>query len=184
MKSRTIQIEYGGVMWTRYPDSNRRTHRLYYQRHEKWKEPPVFLHRKIYEDIYGPIPKGYHIHHKDGNTENNSPDNLQALSPSEHSKLTMTEFLSSSGGKEKLLACRKTKEWKKKMSDAQKNRKSITSVCDLCGATFNTKNNSLTSRWCPECKNMLYSDKNGQHFSKKKQIERFGKVVVPYDSWI
>lgn len=184
MKTRTVQVEYDGVMWTRYPDSNRRSHRVYYQRHEKWKEPPVFLHRRIYEDTYGPIPDGYHIHHKDGNTENNSPENLQALSPSEHSKVTISDILSSEQGKEKMFACRKTKEWKKKMSDAQKNRKSVMAVCNLCGGTFNTKNHSLTTRWCPECKKMLYSDKNGQHFSKKKQIERFGKVIVPYDSWI
>jgi hypothetical protein len=41
-------------------------------------------YRKIYEQHHGKIPKGYHIHHKDGNRNNNSIENLVCLSPEEH----------------------------------------------------------------------------------------------------
>lgn len=46
-------------------------------------------YRKIYEAHVGPIPKdesgrSYDIHHKDGNHQNNTPENLQAVSLSEH----------------------------------------------------------------------------------------------------
>lgn len=41
-------------------------------------------HRRIYEQHYGPIPKGYHIHHKDGNHSNNHPSNLECLTGKEH----------------------------------------------------------------------------------------------------
>lgn len=46
-------------------------------------------YRKIFEHHYGPIPKdelgrSFHIHHKDGNHQNNNPDNLQALSIQQH----------------------------------------------------------------------------------------------------
>ena len=46
-------------------------------------------YRKIYENHHGVIPrdetgKSYHIHHKDGERANNSPDNLVALSIQEH----------------------------------------------------------------------------------------------------
>jgi hypothetical protein len=46
-------------------------------------------YRKIYETNFGPIPKdeyghSYHIHHKDGNHQNNDPLNLIALSAQEH----------------------------------------------------------------------------------------------------
>jgi HNH endonuclease len=46
-------------------------------------------YRKIYKEHYGPIPKDqngrtYDIHHNDGNRQNNSPDNLIALSIQEH----------------------------------------------------------------------------------------------------
>lgn len=41
-------------------------------------------YRKIYEEHYGPIPKGYHIHHIDGNHENNDISNLAAMPVKEH----------------------------------------------------------------------------------------------------
>lgn len=47
------------------------------------------LHRLIYEDTYGPIPKGFQIHHIDGNKENNNPTNLMILTKSHHHKLHM-----------------------------------------------------------------------------------------------
>ena len=45
------------------------------------------LHRLIYEEVYGPIPKGYTIHHKDGDKTNNNPGNLMLLTKSNHHKL-------------------------------------------------------------------------------------------------
>lgn len=42
------------------------------------------LHRVIAELNYGDIPQGYHIHHRDGNRQNNEPYNLEVLSPREH----------------------------------------------------------------------------------------------------
>ena len=42
------------------------------------------LHRLIYEEVYGSIPKGYSIHHLDMDKTNNNPGNLVALSKSHH----------------------------------------------------------------------------------------------------
>lgn len=42
------------------------------------------LHRLIYEHEYGDIPKGYQIHHVDGDKLNNYPLNLKAVTPYEH----------------------------------------------------------------------------------------------------
>lgn len=42
------------------------------------------IYRTIYEDHYGPIPFGHHIHHIDGNHSNNHIDNLQCVSAQEH----------------------------------------------------------------------------------------------------
>ena len=47
------------------------------------------LHRLIYEEVYGPIPKGWSIHHLDMDKTNNNPGNLVALSKSNHHKLHM-----------------------------------------------------------------------------------------------
>lgn len=43
--------------------------------------------RVIYEEHYGPIPKGYVIRHIDGNKDNDNPSNLQAISRSENMRL-------------------------------------------------------------------------------------------------
>lgn len=39
--------------------------------------------RKVYEDTYGEIPRGYVIYHKDGNNSNDHPSNLVAISRAE-----------------------------------------------------------------------------------------------------
>ena len=36
-------------------------------------------HRRAYEAVCGAIPKGYHVHHIDWDSNNNAPDNLIAL---------------------------------------------------------------------------------------------------------
>lgn len=39
--------------------------------------------RKVYEDAYGEIPRGYVVYHKDGNNSNDHPSNLVAISRAE-----------------------------------------------------------------------------------------------------
>jgi len=45
------------------------------------------IHRLVYETFVGEIPKGFTIHHKDFNCQNNRIDNLELLSTKEHSKI-------------------------------------------------------------------------------------------------
>lgn len=42
--------------------------------------------RKAWLVKYGAMPKGYHLHHKDGNPLNNDPGNLELLTVSAHIK--------------------------------------------------------------------------------------------------
>lgn len=77
-------IIYNGKKYHRYPESKRRHLRVYYWRHDKWKAAPVSLHRQIYADNYGEIPKGHHINHIDHNPLNNDVSNLECLTPKEH----------------------------------------------------------------------------------------------------
>lgn len=44
------------------------------------------MHRDVWEFHNGPIPDGWHVHHKDGDPGNNEIDNLDCLSPRKHSK--------------------------------------------------------------------------------------------------
>jgi NUMOD4 motif./HNH endonuclease. len=42
------------------------------------------LHRLVAQTFIGGIPKGYHVHHKDGNKQNNRVDNLEIIHPAKH----------------------------------------------------------------------------------------------------
>jgi len=75
-------VEAFGAVWYRYPESNRRSDRAYFRRHERGK--PIYLHRYVWEQTNGPIPKKHHIHHKDENTGNNSLENLELATGAAH----------------------------------------------------------------------------------------------------
>src|SRR3990167_6026162 len=84
-------ILYRGKKYHRYPKSKRRQLRVYFWRHDKWKEPPFALHRQIWIDNFGTIPKGNIIHHKDDNSLNNKIQNLVCITIKEHNKIHYTE---------------------------------------------------------------------------------------------
>lgn len=44
------------------------------------------VHRLVYEYFGNDFNKDYHIHHIDGNKQNNCIDNLECVSPSEHNR--------------------------------------------------------------------------------------------------
>ena len=68
--SQTVVFE--GNVYRRYPEAKTRTSRVYYR---SWKEGvKQLLHRAIYESVYGGIPEGFEVHHKDENPLNNPTD--------------------------------------------------------------------------------------------------------------
>lgn len=46
----------------------------------------IYLHREVYNDFYGEIPKGFVVHHKDGDKTNNHSSNLKLMKLGEHSR--------------------------------------------------------------------------------------------------
>lgn len=70
---------YKGLTFHRYPESKHASARKYFSTR-------ISLHRLIYTDTYGPIPPGMDVHHKDRNTLNNSPENLELKEDGEHSR--------------------------------------------------------------------------------------------------
>jgi hypothetical protein len=56
----------------------------YYLCGEYFQRSGERLHRRIWEDHHGPVPSGFHVHHRDGNKRNNSLDNLELLTAAEH----------------------------------------------------------------------------------------------------
>jgi len=153
MKEKRV-IVYNGKNYTKYGDSK------YYWHHGKWKEPPVSLHVQIWKDNYGEIPKGYIIHHKDGNADNNGLSNLECITEKEHKARHYADM-----------------EWsgrtRRALSKGQLSRPMIKYICKNCGKEFESRraykvnfcSNSCGQRWrvehpistkiyekeCPKC---------------------------------
>lgn len=70
------RINRNGYVEVRLPDHHRARGNGY-----------VFEHIIVAEEKYGrKIYATEHVHHKDGNKQNNNPDNLEVLTPEEHNK--------------------------------------------------------------------------------------------------
>lgn len=109
-KDKTSVVVYGGVEYAKY-----RGGAYYYNR--KDQHAPR-LHQQVYIDAHGSIPKGYHVHHIDGNTDNNDIDNLVAIPHGKHTKETFKQ------------------RWEHP----------VIRYCKLCGARFETI--STRSEYC------------------------------------
>jgi hypothetical protein len=75
---RVEEVVYDGYRYRRYPDSPRGAHRRYFSRSGK------LLHRAIWEREVGPIPPGWHVHHKNRDPGDNSIENLECLPGGQH----------------------------------------------------------------------------------------------------
>lgn len=53
------------------------------------KRRSVRIHVLVAETFIGEIPKGYHVHHKDDNKQNNIVTNLEIIHPKKHRKETL-----------------------------------------------------------------------------------------------
>jgi hypothetical protein len=56
-----------------------------FRKRNKGAQP--YVHNLVYITFIGPVSKGWHVHHIDGDHTNNSVENLQALHPLEHCRL-------------------------------------------------------------------------------------------------
>ncbi len=84
-KPRVESVVHKGIVFRRYPDSPRRTDRVYFTPSGTQRARGVKrLHQEIWEDNYGPIPPGHHIHHRDNNPLNNDLANLECVPHSKH----------------------------------------------------------------------------------------------------
>jgi hypothetical protein len=48
------------------------------------------LHVAVWEETFGPVPPGFHVHHIDEDRSHNQPTNLQAIPKGKHLSLHMT----------------------------------------------------------------------------------------------
>lgn len=110
------------------------------------------LHRYIWEYYNGKIPKGYHIHHKDHNKNNNEISNLELLTKKEHSKRHAMEITEETkekyrknldeNARPKAIKWHKSKEgreWHKKQYEVSlAKREKVKFICEYCGKEYET----------------------------------------------
>lgn len=75
-------VVFNGVEFYRYPGTP--DGRYFFSGKDRIGKGVRRLHRVIWEHHNGPIPDGYDIHHKDGNTLNNDPENLECIPAHDH----------------------------------------------------------------------------------------------------
>lgn len=125
------------------------------------------LHQYIWEKENGPIPKGYEIHHIDGNTMNNDITNLMMVTIQEHKEIhsnNMSEeridYLRKNlneNARPKAIEWHKSKEgskWHKKHYETTKVKLHAKHEfkCECCGEVFESVNNGI-NRFCSnKCK--------------------------------
>lgn len=152
---------------------------LSYRVKKKHPELETRLHRAIWVFHNGPIPKGYHVHHKDHNTENNDISNLEVLSPSVHSILhhsfgqSAKWWHSRKGRQVQRDAIKRAKEWHaseegyKWHSEHQKEtikKIVIQETCQECGQQFNTFKGIRHQIYCEKCRDKFLK----RELAKKK----------------
>lgn len=114
-------------------------------------------HRIVGEYLYGNI-KGMFIHHKDGNTLNDLPDNLQVITPSEHTKIhdPFSDVDENLRLKNLRAAISLDPTWSKGIKnprwDSSKDR-----VCQYCGKKYHIDRHHRSEKYCD--RNCYYNDK-------------------------
>ena len=124
----------------------------------------VKMHRYVWERLFGKIPDGYVVHHKDRNPENNDIANLQALSADDHIKAHSQDMLSARQPQEFTCdCCGKTflalsnganrycskacqKKYRQRGESYQKEN-----ICVVCGEKFTVRKDKRTKTCSPEC---------------------------------
>lgn len=127
------------------------------------------LHRAVWEYYNGPIPAGYQIHHKDGNTANNDISNLECLPSAQHFAEHLPQIIERNTSEKSLRHLAEirplTKEWHRseegrawhrEHAQGERERK-FKCVCQCCGREFLAAKSS--ARYCSNpCKSKARRD--------------------------
>ena len=145
-----------------------------YYRKNRWSQQgPSNLHRAIWEHSNGSIPEGMDVHHKNGNSFDNSIGNLELIGASDHARMHTLERIRAG----KLLppskiAFERAAEWHGSTEGIEWHRmhgsKTWTGkkwspvACQNCGQQFNTPF-PTRAKWCTiACKHEARDRKAGR----------------------
>lgn len=159
-------VEYGGLVWRRYPESEHATARAYYSNGSRGIGEQ-FLHRRIWVDNFGEIPEGSQIHHKDEDPGNNDISNLECLTPRQHrAKHKMWGGRRDENLKHMKVMNARASEWHKSEEGRAwhsthgvkvwKQREPILKQCENCGVWFDDITRRAARKCCSaKCKAAL-----------------------------
>ena len=149
-----LSVEFNGIIFRKDKNTG------YYKPNGTHANNGVMsLHREVWKEVNGEIKKGYLIHHKDGNKDNNELSNLDCITNKEHARLHPKKY-----DLEHLARIRElTKVWhgspegrawhSKHAKEIFKKRKPIEKSCVVCGKTFFDYSRRDKSRFCHQnCK--------------------------------
>lgn len=122
---------------------------------------PMRLHVYIWQKYNGEIPKGYHVHHKDENKDNNNISNLELLKAFDHLSYHASDHAALSRRNMNEVAHPAAIAWHKS-ENAKDFHKShyeniskeiwmapVTKVCESCGKEYTTTHaKAKTSKYC------------------------------------
>lgn len=110
----------------------------YYRTDDHRKGGPGHLHRAIWITHHGPVPQGFEVHHKDGDTFNNAIENLELIERIEHRRQHMKR-LHETGKFREWHRSAKGKAWHRRNGiQSWKTRKRSTLLCQECGQRYAT----------------------------------------------
>lgn len=148
------QVSYHGLVFTRDDISG------YYLNSTNM----LRLHRYVWEENNTRIPEGYHVHHLNGDKNDNTVANLRLITESEHLSVhghALTEKQKAYLHSEKAYAVKKATEWHKSEEGRAWHRqhvkeqwhkwhtKHFKNVCEVCGKEFYaTRQARLCSNAC------------------------------------
>jgi HNH endonuclease len=145
-------VEWGGRTW------HLRKHGYY--------ETNLRLHREVWIAAHGPIPDGYHVHHKNGDRTDNRPQDLELITHSEHSSLHAPEILARHRAKafanSQAARLRSIEELKKRRLK-----------CIICGSTYRSGSRNPT-RYCSSA--CVEKARSGAFAGDRHRCEHCGKV--------
>lgn len=163
-------VVFKGTKFRRYPESKRRSDRVYFTPGIADKMKGVKrLHEELWIDANGPIPEGHHVHHLDHDPLNNGLDNLECMPGGDHHRYhaatpEMVEYYASDGALDHLANIRPlTVEWHRSPEGREWHRqhaikcaaarKDKPGTCEQCGNAFISKkpdrfcSNKCKSAW-------------------------------------
>ena len=161
-------IEFNGIIFRRYPKSKRWADAMYFRPHAMHiKNGVEALHREIWKSVNGPIPEGYHIHHKDGNPLNNDISNLDCMPGPEHMSKHGPDTKSEEHRdqlRRRLEDARqdgKNHEWlrtdagrakmRQNAVEQWENKPLTTKICEMCGKEYQTPFPTRSKYCSPAC---------------------------------